>query len=156
MDSGKITHTPLSPGTRLLFSTKNHYLLLLLPPLPINITALHYLKSPEDYSGQDAGRSRRNRMELPSKMSFPTPSGQVQYRKYRNFAIIPWSCTHITRIEIYLASEGGKTMQKRTRGGLFANVSFSFLCPLPSVCQNRGEKSDDLKFLKKIYIFSNY
>lgn len=43
-------------------------------------------------------------------------------------------------------------MQKRTRGGLIA-VSFSFLCPLPSVCQNRGEKSDDPKSLKKIYIY---
>lgn len=55
-------------------------ILLIITTITTNITALHYLKSPEDYGGVDAGRPRRNRMEFPSKISirrFNRPSNDA-------------------------------------------------------------------------------
>lgn len=141
---GKSRTLHFRPGTRLVFSTNtvtldhSYYSHRYRPP-----RALHYLTSPEDGAGAGPGTALR---DPPRNVERPRKS-----RTHRTFSI-PRSCAHHLTSQIYLASKGGKTMQKRTGGGLVA-IFVSFLCPLQSVCQNRGEKSDDPKSLKK---FSNY
>lgn len=111
------------PGTRLLFSTnETHYLLLLLlllllPPLlstlPLRITSSLQRTSAAERTPTDPRRHRTDLNLDPSLDTRPFPRHPSGSRSRVTY----WNLSRSRKEE--------KTMQKRTRGGLFCK-SFSF------------------------------
>lgn len=142
---GKSRTLHFCPGTRLVFSTNTRD--------PGSSLFLHrYSRHPRS-ALPHVSRGRRRSRRWPRNRAPRFPSERPEAKKLQDAPDLLHPAVMRSSFSISLksiASKGGKTMQKRTGGGLVV-VFVSFLCPLPSVCQNRGEKSDDPKSLKKMF-----